>query len=257
MSTNLFNFIRCEHNTFPPNCSFCLRAERDEAMADLDATCERYEAELSGLRADGTGTCYCDTVGETPCAYCRIKELEADLASMTEARDALQEVVGRLNGSLTNMRMVRGGLRQALEDARTYHADAGAEATARVAVLEKALRAWREVPDTGVVTVEQQRAEHLTRVALADSPTMTVAEVGVEMGKRIAENPDATIRTIWPTSSSGAETIEPAPEVQEELKCKTCGDHPKGVLVPNNPDIPLTERQVFHFEPCPSCKGGD
>ena len=54
----------------------CFPLDGAIAMAEK-AESERDEARLAV--ADGTGTCYCDTVGETPCAYCQIAELEATI----------------------------------------------------------------------------------------------------------------------------------------------------------------------------------
>jgi hypothetical protein len=49
--------------------------------------------EAQGRFADGTGTCYCDTVGETPCAYCQIATLEGKL-------DAVEKQVMGQKGTL-------------------------------------------------------------------------------------------------------------------------------------------------------------
>ena len=49
------------------------RAEEAERERD------EWRAKYERATANGTGDCYCDTVGETPCAYCQIKDLEAAL----------------------------------------------------------------------------------------------------------------------------------------------------------------------------------
>ncbi len=49
--------------------------------------------EAQGRYADGTGTCYCDTVGETPCAYCQIITLERQLAEAQEKLNAVDKEI--------------------------------------------------------------------------------------------------------------------------------------------------------------------
>ena len=65
------------------NAEFAADARTDVPM--LVAALE----EAQGRYADGTGTCYCDTVGETPCAYCQIITLERQLAEAQEKLNAV------------------------------------------------------------------------------------------------------------------------------------------------------------------------
>ncbi len=145
----------------------------------------------------------------------------------------LQAEVARLTGGDENWRSYAAFWLKARERAGMLHARAVGwaiavnvrrqESNARVAQLEKALRAWQEVPDSTGVTVEQVRAERLTRVALAPQEE--------------------------PTSTSAPETIAHATAVKEELRCKECGG--SGSVQCSDAGC-----DTWFCVPCPSCRVG-
>lgn len=59
-----------------------LAQEVGDVMTAMSNKITRLEAERDRLRSTGTGECYCDTLGETPCAYCQLQQAQEKLGHL-------------------------------------------------------------------------------------------------------------------------------------------------------------------------------
>ena len=62
----------------PSSGDYCPVHRPSFEIADLQAAPKQAQEELGRLRATGLGDCYCDTPGETPCAYCQVEQAQAE-----------------------------------------------------------------------------------------------------------------------------------------------------------------------------------